>query len=167
MKNTIYFLFILLISCSSVKIVSFSNEELLTEELKTYKNLFYKSADDNYTNRGSKFLEEIKSAIDKEMKLRGFMMSTGTTDLGLRIELASARGSDVSYDNSFFYGYSTINERRFTESILLLELIHARSKKIIWQASLDLKYYRSKKMSLEEMIIDSVSQLFETFPKGS
>jgi len=167
MRNTVYLLLILLFSCSSVKIVSFSNEELLTEDLNTYKNLFYKSADDNYTNRGSKFLEEIKSAIDKEMKSRGFMMSAGNTDLGLRIELASARGSDVNYNNSFFYGYSTITERRFTESILLLELIHARSKKIIWQASLDLKYYRSKKMSLEEMIIDSVSQLFETFPKGS
>ena len=104
------------------------------------------------------------------MTNRKYQLSTNYPDLTLRYELISNQRTtyDVdpfAYRQSIYdpYGYFyNINERQFTESILLLELKDAATAKIVWQGSLDLRYSRRSK-KVDDLLEDAVIRIFNSY----
>ncbi|MBR07973.1 MAG: hypothetical protein CMP48_09825 [Rickettsiales bacterium] len=168
MKSVYRILFIILLigsaSCSP-KIVHFTNSNSNFAQYETYGIVNYKNTKDLSTE-GAEIFSFIENQVKKELSRRDYSLNPKDPDIVLRFELIANQKSDVSTTYNSPYGYYTSYPRytvsTILQSALLLELYDVATKKLIWQASLDLDK-ESRKNSKEQILTNTVTKLFNTY----
>jgi len=110
-------------------------------------------------------LDDLDRSIAKEMTDRNYIESKGA-DLGVHYRIIIDRQVDYHLDpftnpySSSGYGYATA--KRYSEGILIVEIRDRINRKVVWQASLDLRINKKKKKG--NIIYDTVHLIFEKYP---
>ncbi|MDH5610273.1 MAG: DUF4136 domain-containing protein [Cyclobacteriaceae bacterium] len=161
------FLFLLFGACAS-PVVLYTNDKAHFEKYHTYVLLEVRTPAGNTEKTDSTDIRiKLEKNIRAEMNRRNYRENLLAPDLVLRYEIISGTVSASQRNFSpsgylmspYYYPYSS---RMFTESIFLLELTDATTKKLIWQASLDMKNL-SKKSGKTDMLQSATQTLFNTY----
>lgn len=163
-------LLVILFSCTSYKVVTFTNDASRFDNYYNYSLEYLKTRVDQESQKKPEVILRLEEAMHQQMTDRKYKLVNRQPDLLLRYEIISNQRTEYDIDNysyrrSIFnpYGYYYgINERNFTESILLLELKDADTNKVVWQGSLDLRYSRKSKKT-DDLIQDAVIKIFDTY----
>ena len=163
-----------LISCATQQnVVSFTNEDAKFKTYESYNIVNYKKGEQNYSLQGELLVNKIENGISNEMLKKNYNKST-TPDIIVRYEIISNVNVETNNSNNPQYNsYSRANHynqynpndrffntpRNIVEGVLLIELKDRITKKLIWQASLDLKYSK-KKNSEEDMLSNAIKIIF-------
>lgn len=166
---------VLIASCSASNVIQYLDEEANFKDYNTFKIINYKNDNKQYSSEGNAFVDSIEFYIESQMRHRTYEVAV-KPDLMVRYELISGVESEVDYSNSNYYGNRVYanpfynpyfygpRETRHIEGILLLEIKERKTKKLVWQGSLDLKYSKKKKDSNLGLMRDAIVQIFETYP---
>ena len=166
---------IFLVACSASNVIQYLDEEANFKDYHSFKIINYKNDNKAYSAEGNAFVDSVEFYINGQMKHRAYEEAV-RPDLMVRYELISGVESEVDYGNSNFYGGRTFyspfydpyyygpRETRHIEGILLLEIKERKTKKLVWQGSLDLKYSKKKKDSNLGLMQDAIITIFETYP---
>ena len=143
------------------KIIQYSNEKAHYKDFKTF--YLVNSKEDHINSAQS---EEVNSLLEpylmEEMIRRDYRTDANNPDLILRYEIISS--TEVTRNNNqqlYYYNPYPIN-RYNIRAVILLELIDAQTKKLVWQASEDIESSlrrRKEKDPLKGISID----LFNTY----
>jgi hypothetical protein len=151
----------LIVGCG-VQIIQYTSPKAAYGQYKSYFLVTLKG--DNLKKSSNKvaFLESLESAIISEMSRRDYKMDSQNPDLLIRYELISSTQVDtkINYSRYSYDNYATTKSH--IESILLVELVDSKTKKLVWQASLDLKNHSNKKKN-KDPIRDAIIKLFDTY----
>ena len=152
MKNLtpIMFLAIVITACATnYKVVSFSNDSIDLSKYNTYQIINYKKGKEDFSKQGELYFSKIENGIKSGLESKKYMVSD-QPDMIVRYEIISNlnvrqnSGNSNYYQNGYydqFYNQNN-NTSRQIEGILLIEMKDRKTKKLIWQGSLDLKYSR-------------------------
>lgn len=165
-KSTAYFILLFtLTSCASPKVIQFLNKDLDYSLYHTYRLIHYKSDDKSFAADGMAFYNQIESAIEDKMKVKGYTIAD-RPDLIARYEIVSTTTTETNSRNYDPYGYNYYlpppTSRKYTEGIVLIELRDRKQKKLVWQGSLDLKY--KMRSASDVAILESINKIFESYP---
>lgn len=162
---------LLMISCKAPqKVVKYVNQNADFENYHSFSMVNYKTAKKELTQEGNTFINEIESEINDIMLDRGYTQ-TRKGDLILRYETVSGINTTTSapnyYGNPYYYDpYDPMNQRRTQKhlvGLLLIELKDARTKKLVWQGSIDLKYSKDE-IENRNLVKKSIRRIFSTYP---
>ena len=166
-RAAIPLLIVLLISSScSRKVIHFTNSEASFQNYSSFTVVNFK-AKEGLSPEGETIIQLIYDQIRAQMERREYRRS-GDPDLLVRFELISNQRVEVEQYNSSQYSYSPyypnryFRTRTYLESALLIEITDRSTKKLVWQASLDLNKY-SRKKNDQEILREAVSELFNTY----
>lgn len=154
---------LILFQCS-LKVVNFTNEKADFERYKSFRVINYKAENSQLDQNSRNIFQLLESEISNEMTRRNYSLSNISPDLLVRYELISNQNTETRRTD-YNYGYYVVpnfSTTTFITSVLLIELIDFSSKKIVWQASVDLKDL-SKKTEQNEMLKSAVKQTFNTY----
>lgn len=172
--------FVLLFSCNTQKkIIHFTNDSARFSQYKSFAIANFKVGESDISQEGLTILSEIENQIKDKMELRAYRLDNNQPDLIVRYELMSNQRVESRTASPYAYGmypnmynpmYSPFSPfgnnysytRIILESALLLEITDLQTKKIIWQASVDLNQY-SKQNKKEEILAEAISELFDTY----
>jgi hypothetical protein len=176
-KYAIFFLFILLTSCSGVKVLNVETGENV--DFAKYKTFdFYKlsASGDTISKLYTARIDLLKEAISAELSKRGFTQSAGNTDMlvniGIKIkEEVQTRTTDWRTDGAPKYigqrNYSWKSEDvevgRYREGTVSLHLVDAGAKKMVWKGAIQ-GVVPEKNSNVQEAIQNAMKELFEKFP---
>lgn len=156
--------------CAGYNVVHFTNDQFDFGNFYSFRleNLKTKQADS--TIQKPPIIIQLEEALIAEMRERDYKREEVGADLVLRYEIITNNRSELDMNPYpvrqawfFPYGYYfDMNERNFTESILLLEIKLPETQKIIWQGSLDMRYSKRSKKS-DNIVIDAVDKIFDTY----
>lgn len=163
-------LFVIISSCSSVKVNSDYDKKVDFTAYKTYA--FYKSGIDK-VEVSDLDKKRILHSIDDVLSAKGFTKSE-TPDLLVNIFTKEREQVDVNrYNSSWGYGWGygwnpylwggNTSVNRYTEGTLYIDLIDAKKKELIWQGEGEgvLTKDTDKK---EEKIKEFVTKILEQYP---
>lgn len=168
MKNSapfFYVLFFLLVGCSP-KVVHYVNSSAPFSKYASFVTVNYKVNQTELSNEGRVIFDQIASKINDQMNKRGYVRNQSNPDMIVRFELISNQVTQSDINTTSFYSpipRTYITTRTFLESALLIEINDRETKKLIWQASVDLKKY-SKKDETEAILQEAIKQLYNTYP---
>lgn len=158
-------IFLFLASCSP-KVVHFTNDRSDFESFRHYLVINLKVRESDLSEEGREIIQIINSQIDAQMTRRDYQKSPAAPDLVVRYELISNQRVEVNVNPSpFSYGYlapTYFSRRTIEESALLIEISSAATKKLVWQASVDLNQYM-RKSGQEELLENAIATLFNTY----
>lgn len=141
MKNLIYFVLILLASCSSVKSTYDFDSSVDFSKYKTY------DFSDDAKNYPIQQLDRqrVLNAIDKEMTAKGFTKSS-TPDvlLDIQVKLEQKQEATATNTGGYYGGYrygwgpgyggtTHISVENYVEGTLFINMIDKASEKMVWQ----------------------------------
>lgn len=163
-------LFVIISSCSSVKVNSDYDKKVDFTPYKTYA--FYKSGIDK-VEVSDLDKKRILHSIDDVLSAKGFTKSE-TPDILVNIFTKEREQVDVNrYNSSWGYGWGygwnpylwggNTSVNRYTEGTLYIDLIDAKKKELIWQGEGEgvLTKDTDKK---DEKIKEFVSKILEQYP---
>lgn len=161
---------ILLTACGTYKVVTFTNEGSRFGSYFSYEIEHLKTKVDKADQKKPEVVIRLEDAMHQQMAERKYERAGKRPDLRLRYEIISNQRTEYDMNTRAFrpsiYNpngyYYDVNERNFTESILLLELKDTRTNKIVWQGSLDLRYSRKSKKT-DDLIQDAVLKIFNSY----
>ncbi|MEP0367464.1 MAG: DUF4136 domain-containing protein [Cyclobacteriaceae bacterium] len=165
MKQWLLLSAILLLSQCNPKVVNFVNEEAAFEKYTAFATVNTKNNEAQMSDEGHAIKANIERAIDAQMLRRAYNKSNTNPDLIARYEIIAKQVSKTSSNSSGYYGtyYNpSFTVRTILEAVLLIELNDVKSRKVIWQASIDLSQY-DKKSAQAELINEAVSRIFDTY----
>jgi hypothetical protein len=174
MNNTAYGIVALLLftltGCTTYKVVTFTNGDSRFSSYYSYTLEHLKTKVDQSDQKKPAVVLRLEEEMHQQMAEREYQRSDGRPDLTLRYEIISNQTTEYdldpySYRQSIYNPYGNnynVNQRNFTESILLLELKDTNTSKIVWQGSLDLRYSRKSKKT-EDLIQNAVSTIFDSY----
>lgn len=151
-----------LVACSP-KVVRFVNDDSKFDQYGTYLVVNYKVNNAELSKEGLELLNNIEMQLQKQLNRRGYQAASTRPDILLRYEFISNNNSRSSVNNNPYDPFVTINTRTFRESILLFELTDRKTKKLIWQASIDLRQ-QHKASKKQEELEKAIIALFNTYP---
>ena len=149
-------------SCSP-KVVSFVNDDSKFDQYGTYLVVNYKVNNAELSKQGLELLNNIEMQLQTQLNRRGYQAVSSKPDIILRYEFISNNNSRSNVNRNPYDPFVTINTRTFRESILLFELTDRKTKKLIWQASIDLKQ-QHKPQKKQEELDNAIVALFNTYP---
>jgi len=165
-------------SCASSKVVQYLDEESNFKDYHSFKIINFKNENKEYSTEGNAFVDSVETYIANEMQNKGYVFNN-KSDLLVRYELISGVESEVNYNNNsnyyrnpvrgyynpfydpYFYGPRS---SRHIEGILLLEIKERKTRKLVWQGSLDLKYSKKNSNSNLELLKNTLTKIFKTYP---
>lgn len=155
--------YFLAVSCVSFKVVSHVNESADFSKFHTFKMV---NEIERTGNQGEYAgLEDLDRAIAKQMTDRKYV-ETPDADLGVHYRIILDREVNYQIDPlsypSYSSGYAYVRAKRYTEGILIIEMRDRDNRKVVWQASLDLRINKRKKQ--ENVIYDTVNLIFQDYP---
>ncbi|WP_258097072.1 DUF4136 domain-containing protein [Marinoscillum pacificum] len=157
-------LLLILGGCSS-KVIHFANSNSTFSSYEDFGIVNYKKTKD-LSPEGEEVFSFIEDMISEQMTKRDYLLNQKDPDLVIRYELIRNQKSEVnsSYYNpySYYRPFPTYSVTTFQESALLIELFDTETKKLVWQASLDLDK-ASKKNSTEQILNNAIVKLFNTY----
>ncbi|MEQ9306568.1 MAG: DUF4136 domain-containing protein [Marinoscillum sp.] len=147
------------------KVVHFVNSRSDFGSYSSYDVVNFKASNTELSAEGEQIFRNIEKNIGEELKLRGYTKQHSNPNLIARYELISNQRTEVNrnvnpYSFPTYGNYST--SRTFLESALLIEIYDTTTRKLVWQASVDLNKY-AKRNNKEEILKDAVTQLFNTY----
>jgi len=162
-------LLMVFVRCSGSKVIAFTGNNPDFGSYYTYRveHLTTPEAPDEAAKQ---MLSKVETAISNQMKARGYEM-TEVADIVITYNLILDNKTDYRMDRTNRYDYSSryyspygtypywFEKSEYTEGTLLVELREELGNKLVWQASLDMKYNRktsSKKKT------DPVENAFDT-----
>lgn len=150
------------IACSP-KVVRFVNDDSKFDQYGTYLVVNYKVNNAELSKEGLELLNNIEMRLQEQLDRRGYEAVSSKPDIILRYEFISNNNSRSSVNSNPYDPFVTVNTRTFRESILLFELTDRKTKKLIWQASIDLKQ-QHKASKKQEELEKAIVALFNTYP---
>lgn len=157
--------FALCFSGCSPRVIHFVNSSANFESYNTFVVVNYKVNNAGLSPEGLEIISGIVEVINGEMIRRGYDISHQDPDLLVRYEIISNQRTEVNQNTSPFYPSlnwgSSFSTRTFLESALLIEIMDVETKKVIWQASVDLNKYR--KNNKDEILQIAITRLFNTY----
>ena len=169
-------LFVLIASCSSVKVASDYDKTANFNQYKTFA--FFKAGIDK-AEISDLDKRRILRAIESELMAKGFTKSE-TPDLLVSIFTKSRDKVNV-YNNNYGYGpygygwgwspyywnagYNSVSTSTSTEGSLYVDLIDANKKELVWQG-MGVGYLSERMDKKEERIKEFVAKIMEKYPPG-
>lgn len=165
-------------SCASSKVVQYLDEDSNFKEYHSFKIINFKTENKEYSAEGNAFVDSVETYIAHEMQNKAYVLNI-KPDLLVRYELISGVESEVNYNNNsnyyrnpgrgyynpfydpYFYGPRS---SKHIEGILLLEIKERKTRKLVWQGSLDLKYSKKNSNDNLELLKNTLTKIFKTYP---
>lgn len=169
LKLVSLFITLLLVSCSSVRVNTDYDKNVDFSSYKTYA--FYKTGIDK-VEISDLDKKRILRSIDEEMTTKGFTKSE-TPDILININTKAEKNINV---NQFYAGYGygwgfgwnpywggnySVNTN--TEGTLIIDLIDAKKKELIWQGE-GVGYLTQNTNKKDENIKDFVTKILAQYP---
>ncbi|PIB35363.1 hypothetical protein BFP72_08125 [Reichenbachiella sp. 5M10] len=152
--------------CAPARVIDFVNEDMDFSDYESYRLINFRTEDKSFDEEGMVFFRQIENEIDLNMKLKGFEAQHQSPDLIVRYEIMSTVTTETqtnyNYYDPYFYYSPPSRTVRYTEGLLLIEFRDRKKQKLVWQASLDLKY--SRKESPAQIVKKTVDRIFTTYP---
>jgi len=152
-------------SCTSFSVVSHVNESADFSKYHTFKminEIERPGSEGDYAG-----YDDLDRAIAKEMTDRNYA-ETQDADLGVHYRIIIDREvhyqmlDPYPYSPAYSSGYGYARAQRYREGILIIEMRDRNNRKVVWQASLDLRINKRKKD--ENVIFETVHLIFQDFP---
>ncbi|MDW3191502.1 MAG: DUF4136 domain-containing protein [Cytophagales bacterium] len=156
-------IFILFIIGCSPKVVRFVNDDSSFAQYGTYLVVNFRTNHAELSKDGLELMNNIEMQLHEQLNRRGYQAVSTKPDILLRYEFVSNNNSRSNINNNPYDPFITVNTTTFRESILLFELTDRKTKKLIWQASIDLKQQHKPKKKQEELN-KAIVALFNTYP---
>lgn len=152
---------LLIAGCNSFSVITHQSERADFSKFNSFKTINDLERPGN-TDAYNEYLE-LDRAIARKMEERNYIEEVNA-DLGVHYRIILDKKTDVNFDRTRPYVYSTNRPfvQRYTEGVLIIEMRDRETRKVVWQASLDLRINRRKK--LENIIEDTVNYIFEEYP---
>lgn len=143
---------VVLVSCSTNKVVEYLNPEAPFTKYET----FMLKANDKMRYQG-----DIAGFIESEMTRRGYQLSSISPDLLVVYDIGSSSRTEIDRNNYSIYYPSFPASRNIHESFLIITLLDDR-KTLVWQGSQKLRR-QSPKETMEDVLKESVHLIFKTY----
>jgi len=152
-------------SCASFSVVSHVNESTDFSKYHTFKmvnEIERPGSEGDYAG-----LDDLDRAIAKEMTDRNYV-ETADADLGVHYRIIIDREVEYQmmdpypYSQTYSSGYGYARAKRYREGILIIEMRDRDNRKVVWQASLDLRINKRKKE--DNVIYETVNLIFKDYP---
>ena len=148
-------------SCNSIQVITHYNEKAdfsKFHSFKTVNDIERPGNTDTYTE-----YEDLDRAIAGKMREKKYAESPDA-DLGVHYRIILNKKIDYNYNRDRLYPYTNYEtySRKYTEGVLIIEMRDRDTRKVVWQASLDLKINKRKK--LENVIEDTINFIFQEYP---
>lgn len=150
-------------SACSPKVVQFVNDDARFKEYKSYLVVNYKINNAELSKEGLEMINDIEFQLQEQLERRGYEAVSTKPDIILRYEFISNNNSRTNVNGNPYNPFVTVNTRTFRESILLFEMTDRKTKKLIWQSSIDLKQ-QHKPAKKKEELDQAIATLFRTYP---
>jgi hypothetical protein len=153
MKSQLFIIiaFAILQSCSTVNVTSDWDREAKFTDYKTFGILKRDEANGAFINDFD--WKRIEDSITSEMTARGYTLEYGETDLDVGVHILLENKTDVRAYTDYYGGYgyggyrwgygygaygmggttTTVTETDYTQGTLILNVMDAREKALIWQ----------------------------------
>lgn len=175
MKKTGIILSILLIGCSGIKIKGVTSEgNFALSNYKTYNFVEVDAQGDALGANYKENLELVKTAVSKQMGLKGLTQSSSNPDLLVNIgavvteeiqtrETSFTNPADrVAYMGQRNYSWKAgeVEVGRYRAGTVTLDLVDRQANKLVWQGSAD-SVLPNKEKNLPGLIDTGMEKLFE------
>ena len=168
-RNSIWLLMLVLVlSCSSGRVVSYLSEGYNIGRLNTFALRAYKDQD-KLTPEQHQMDSMLLEVMMSQMVFRGYEPSV-SPDMFVSYEVvlnasSQSRVNDQyspysSRNNNYPYNYR-VTTTNYLEGVMIVE-VKSPNGKLIWQGSKDFK--TGKKISTREILIQSMREIIATFP---
>ena len=149
----------------SQKVINYVNPSSAFKTYESYVLVNYKVNQSDLSPEGEQIFSQISSNINLQMARRDYLKEHKNPDLVVRFELISNQVTEVDLNHTGFYSpfpRSYFTSRTFLESALLVEITDHATKKLVWQASVDLDTY-AKKKDTPVILQTAIEQIFNTY----
>jgi hypothetical protein len=148
-------------SCNSIRVITHYNENSDFSKFHSFKTVNDIERPGN-TGTYTEYLD-LDRAIAAKMIERKYTEETDA-DLGVHYRIILNKKIDYNYNRDRLYPYTNYETygRKYTEGVLIIEMRDRDTRKVVWQASLDLKINKRKK--LENVIEDTIDFIFSEYP---
>ena len=156
------FLCLSLTSCAP-NVVYYIKEGASFKNFSSYAILPPKYAEENEEEKDELF-KRIETAINYEMKKRDYVVNRKTPNLVVKYELISSSESSTQQNTypGLYGGLVTLPiSQTFTQSTLVFEMLELKSKKLIWQASIDVRELDQQKS--KDLVVTAVMEMYRTY----
>ena len=156
--------------CTTPQVVSFYNEKAEFNRYKSYQIVNPTRSKDDFSDEALKTIDIIEATISAEMEKKKY---TYDYDSDLIVYYRYLVGQEVDYvaepaHAPYHYDpydpYYQPRTKEYDEGTFSVELKDARTKKLVWQGSLDLKIKARSKLSREEIINQTITFIFAKYP---
>ena len=163
--------FLVLVRCSGPKVIAFTGNNPDFASYYTYR-VKHPVNPDQPNDAGQEMFKKIEEEMGFQMAARGYegvevadIVITYNLILDNKVEYRIDRTPGYPYSRRYYnspygsYPYYWFDRSEYTEGTLLVELREELSNRLIWQASLDMKYNRR---SSSKRKMDPVENAFKT-----
>lgn len=168
MIRCVSFLFglVLLVAGCSPRVIHFTNPSAKFGSYSTFLVVNYKANNADISAEGMAILAQIEELINGQMVRREYNVNSKNPDLLVRYEIISNQRTEVDQNSNPYYPGmmwgNSFSLRTFLESALLIEITDITTKKVVWQASVDLNKY-TKSRNREELLQKAIAQIYDTY----
>jgi len=160
MKYNFLLFTLILLSCSTQKIVHYINEEA---SFQNYNSYYLLNTKGNIRAKDDELIPRLENVILREMEKREYFFDDENPDLILRYELVAMTETEVRSTNTPYTFTGSVMVSSFNQSILLFELKDRKSNKLVWHGSIDMKNHQELK-SKKDPIKAAVKLVFDSYP---
>ena len=159
-------------ACSSTRVISFHNDNANFGKFNTYRIDHPYDDQTPINDRVKQVTENIESKIAQELESRKYKPSESPDLIArYRINLNPNSQTDINNNRGFiqngylpYYDPYFIDTRTYdyVEGIVLVELMDRSNRKLVWQASKDVKF-NPRRESSDAIIFETINEIFETY----
>jgi hypothetical protein len=150
---------LVLCSCSA-RVIKYINPNAGYASYETYALVSLKGKNISSSKDPNDPLKRMERYISDEMTRRDYKRDLQAPDLILRYEIISSSKTESRNNNSFYF--TTISTRTIIESTILVEMTDAKTKKLVWQASLDMREH-SKITKSKDPLKEAIRNIYNTY----
>jgi len=152
-------------SCSP-KVVEFLNDDMDFSNYETYRLITFKPNERSFSDTGKAYFDSLEFSIRRNMKEKSFQSANSNSDLVVRYEIITTTSGQSVQQNNYYNQLNYYQPPQATgiyqEGVLLIEFLDRKKKKLVWQASLDIRYPKNK--DKVTVIKNAIDKIFSTYP---
>lgn len=164
-KNILIFTVVLLYGCAAPKVVSYHNESIDFSEFETFNIV----TEIDVVAKNTEEKDKIEEEILREMEARGYRFSQ-SAEMNVQYRIILEAKTDVQTNTRTYpyygrrYRYSQTEVSRYSQGILLVEIMNGTTNRLMWSSSLDLSFNRNSRGKKD--IGGLIEMVFTKFPIG-
>lgn len=160
MRQTCFLLLILILTSCGVSVVKFVNENAKFRSFESFALVGLKGQNVSSSADETELIQRLEEYVANEMTRRGYFEDLNEPDLIVRYEIISGARSTNPSTNGIYY--TPPSSRQITESVILVEMTDFQTKKLVWQASLDLTKH-TKLTKRRDALKSAVINIYNTY----